>query len=329
MIPATMRAARHHRYGDPDVLRVDAVDVPRPGPREVLIRVHGASVNPSDALFRSGRLRVGARLPRGTGLDLAGEVAAIGDRVDDLAVGDRVWAYRGGLPKRLGTIAEYAVMPAGRCTPAPAGADLADAAALPTAGLTALQVLRDALRVGPGDRVLIVGASGGVGSAAVQLAVALGATVTAVAGPANADLCRDLGAADVLDHTALFRPGPTSDLPARDDRLPAEGAFDAVADLHGAHVRDYRRLLDRGGRMATTATRAVPFALASTLLPGPRVRVVQVKPRSADLAMLARHVDDGALRPVVDRRYPLDQIAAAHRAVETGHARGKRVIELA
>lgn len=315
MIPATMRAARHHSYGGPDVLRADTVDVPRPGPRDVLVRVHGASVNPSDALFRSGRLRVGARLPRGTGLDLVGDVLAAGDRVDDLAVGDRVWGYRGGLPKRLGTIAEYAVMKAGRCALAPSAVDPVDAAALPTVGLTALQVLRDALRVRPGDQVLIVGASGGVGSAAVQLAVAMGATVTAVAGPANADLCRDLGAADVWDHT---------DLPT-----PADGEFDAVADLHGAHVRDYRRLLRRGGRMAATATRAVPFALASAVLPGPRVRVVQVKARRDDLAALARHVDDATLRPVVERRYPLDQIAAAHHAVETGHARGKRVIELA
>ncbi|SDU84115.1 quinone oxidoreductase family protein [Jiangella alkaliphila] len=226
MIPATMRAARHHRYGDPDVLRVDTVDVPRPGPREVLIRVHGASVNPSDALFRSGRLRVG-----------------------------------------------------------------------------------------PGDRVLIVGASGGVGSAAVQLGVAMGAAVTAVAGPGNAGLCRELGASDVLDHSA---PLPRADL-----------AFDAVADLHGAQARDYRRLLARGGRMATTATRAVPFALASALLPGPQIRVVQVKARRADLVELTRYADDGALRPVVHRRYPLDEIAAAHRAVETGHARGKRVIEVA
>ena len=308
-----MRAARHHRYGGPDVLRVDTVDVPRPRPREVLVRVHGASVNPSDALFRSGRLRVGARLPRGTGLDLAGEVVAAGDRVDELAAGDRVWAYRGGLPKRLGTVAEYAVVRADRCAPAPADADLVAAAGLPTAGLTALQLLRDALRVGPGDRVLVVGASGGVGSAAVQLAVAMEATVTAVAGPGNADLCRDLGAADVLDHTAA---------------LPADRAFDAVADLHGAHARDYRRLLARGGRMATTATRALPFALASALLPGPRIRIVQVRARRADLVALTGYADDGALRPVVDRRYPLDQIAAAHRAVETGHARGKRVIDL-
>ncbi|SDS22968.1 NAD(P)-dependent alcohol dehydrogenase [Jiangella sp. DSM 45060] len=315
MIPATMLAARHHRYGDPDVLQVDTVDVPRPGPREVLVRVHGASVNPSDALFRSGRLRFGARLPRGTGLDLAGEVAAVGEGVDDLTVGDRVWGYRGGLPKRLGTMAEYAVMTAGRCAPAPAAVDLVAAAALPTVGLTALQVLRDALRVRPGDRVLIVGASGGVGSAAVQLAAAMGATVVAVAGPGNADLCRDLGAADVWDHTALPEP--------------AGCGFDAVADLHGARVRDYRRLLRRDGRMATTATRGVPFALASTVLRGPRVRVVQVKARRDDLATLARHVDDGTLRPVVERRYPLERIAAAHHAAETGHARGKRVIELA
>ncbi|RIQ20934.1 hypothetical protein DY240_16345 [Jiangella rhizosphaerae] len=243
-----MRAARYHRYGGPDVLRVDTVHVPRPGPREVLVRVHGASVNPGDALFRSGRMRIGARLPRGTGLDLAGEVVAAGDRVDDLAAGDRVWAYRGGLPKRLGTVAEYAVMRADRCAPAPADADLVAAAALPTVGLTA--------------------------------------------------------------------------------PLPADRAFDAVADLHGARARDYRRLLAHGGRMATTATRAVPFALATALLPGPRIRIVQVRARRDDLVALTRYADDGALRPVVDRRYPLDQVAAAHRAVATGHARGKRVIDL-
>jgi NADPH:quinone reductase-like Zn-dependent oxidoreductase len=315
MIPATMRAARYHRYGGPDVLQADTVDVPRPGPREVLVRVHGASVNPSDALFRSGRFRLasGFRFPKGTGLDLAGEVVAAGARVAGLAPGDRVWAYLGGLPKRLGAVAEYAVVRAGRCAPAPPGLDPVHAAALPAVGLTALQVLRDALRVRPGDRVLVVGASGGVGTAAVQLAVAMGATVTAVAGPGNADLCRGVGATDVLDHSAP---------------LPTGRAFDAVVDLHGARAREYRRLLADGGRMATTATRAVPFALASALLPGPRIRVVQVRARQDDLVALTRYAAEGALRPVVDQIYPLDRVAAAHAAVETGHARGKRVIDL-
>ena len=315
MIPATMRAARYDRYGDPGVLHVDTVDVPTPGPRDVLVRVHGASVNPSDALFRSGRFRLvsGFRFPKGTGIDLAGEVVAAGDRVTGVAVGDRVWAYLGGLPKRLGPTAEYAVVRADRCAPAPAGLDLVHAAALPTVGLTALQLLRDAVRVRPGDRVLVVGASGGVGSAAVQLAVAMGATVTAVAGPGNADLCLDLGATEVLDHSAA---------------PPTDHAFDAVVDLHGGRAREYRRVLARGGRMATTATRAIPFALASALLPGPRVRIVQVKARRDDLAALTRYADEGALRPVVDRLYPLEQVVAAHRAVETGHARGKRVIVL-
>ncbi|TDE11783.1 NAD(P)-dependent alcohol dehydrogenase [Jiangella asiatica] len=315
MTSTAMRVARYHRYGDPDVLRIDTVDIPRPGRREVLVRVHGASVNPSDALMRSGAMRVatGWRFPKGVGLDLAGEVILTGDDVTDLPAGSQVWAYVGGLPTRLGTTAEYVAVRRDRCAAAPRDLDLVAAAALPTVGVTALQVLRDTVRLRAGDRALIVAAGGGVGSAAVQLAHAMGAAVTAVAGAGSADLCRELGAVDVLDYAA----GP-----------PTGERFDVIVDAHGTGVRGYRRLLARGGRMATIVTRAVPYALVSPLLPGPRVRVHLTKARASDLEVLAGYVERGDLRPVVDRIYPLEDVAVAHRAVETGHARGKRVIAL-
>lgn len=308
-----MRAARYHRYGPPEVLKAEHVPVPEPGRGEVLVKVRATSVNPAEALVRAGKMRMlsGFSFPKGTGQDFTGEVVATGPGGEEHIVGRQVWGTRLGL--NSAAAAEYVSVPARLAARAPAGLDPVAAAALPTVGLTALLALR-ITQVRRGSAVLVVGASGGVGSSVVQLAVAAGAEVTAVSSPANTGFCTELGAHKAYDY-------------AHPEAL-GDASFDAVIDLHGTGLGNYRRRIRRGGRMVSLAPRAMGYALASALLPGPRVRLAQLKATAADLDRLARHVEAGELRAVVDQEYALADIAAAHRAVETGHSRGKRVIRI-
>lgn len=311
-----MRAVQYDRYGGPEVLSVRSVPRPSPGPGHVLVRVHASSVNPMDVTIRSGGLRLmtGRRFPKHTGSDFTGEVVESGSDVTGFAVGEPVWGILGDVSGRTGTACEYTLVKPQAISAAPSRTDLVSAAALPSVGVTALRAL-DALGLRSGQRLLVVGASGGVGSTAIQLAHARGAHVTAIASAGNASFCRELGADVTLDYAA-----------AEPNSLGAE--FDAILDCHGSSVRDYRRAVRRGGRIVAISTRAIPFALLSTVLPGPRVRLLMARPRPGDLKTLAEHVERADLRPAVEHTYPLDEIQAAHRATEDGHARGKRVIRL-
>jgi NADPH:quinone reductase-like Zn-dependent oxidoreductase len=312
-----MRVARYDRYGPPEVLYEGRSAVPVAGVGEVLVRVHGASVNGSEMMMRSGRLRLllGGKFPKLTGFDFAGEVAALGPGVTGLAVGERVW---GGLARgRTGTAAEFVAVPADRVAASPAGLDLVRAAALPGVGATAITGLRDKLAVREGERLLVRGASGGVGSVAVQWGRAVGARVTALAGARNLDLVRGLGAVEAFDYATT---GPT-DL----------GPFDVVFDTVGTELPAYRRLLAPGGRMATIAVaspRSVAYLLASTVFGSRRVRFYSCDPKRALFADLTASVESGAIRPVVDSVFPLTDIAAAHRALEAGGGRGKQVVRV-
>jgi NADPH:quinone reductase-like Zn-dependent oxidoreductase len=315
-----MRAVQFDRYGGSEVLEIRTVPVPGPGPDEVLVRVHASGLNPKDAIVRQGGLRLltGRRFPRGTGYDFAGEVAAAGDRVTDLAPGDRVWGFLDGFMG--GAAAEYVAVPRRWMARMPARIGWVEAAALPLVGTTALQGLRDAGRLRPGGRVLIKGASGGVGSAAIQVAKALGGHVTALATGDGLDHCRALGADAVVDYR---RTAPAT-LAER---------FDLFLDcIGGSPYLDYRRLFSRGGRWVTVAPEPAIYALMpfswllAPLTGGPRLGTVAVKPRSQDLEALGRLADRGALRMPVSATYPLDDIRAAHDVVAQRHGRGKRVL---
>ncbi|HEU4946478.1 MAG TPA: NAD(P)-dependent alcohol dehydrogenase [Kribbella sp.] len=310
-----MRAVRYERYGPPEVLEVRKVPVPVPRSGEVLVKVHATSVNPVEAQVRSGRMRPmsGYRFPKGTGEDFAGEVVAVGPGVDATAVGRLVWGTQLGL--NSAAAAEYIRVKESATAAAPPGLGAVAAATLPTVGLTALTALR-AVRVPTGGKLLVVGASGGIGSVTVQLARAAGTRVATVSSERNLGLCRDLGAEWTYDHTRL-------------DRLPAGPEFDSIVDLHGACLSTYRERLKRGGRMTTMAAKGMAYALLSVALPGPRVRLARMKPSRAGLDELAGLVERGELRPVVDQVYPLEAIADAHRSVETGHSRGKRAVRVA
>ncbi|MEY9952494.1 NAD(P)-dependent alcohol dehydrogenase [Leifsonia sp. EB34] len=313
--PQTMLGAQYFRYGPPEVLQVNEVPVPEPRPKELLLRVIACSVNRADAIARSGgtRLTNGPRFPKGTGVDVVGEVVARGGDCSRHEVGDVVWGYVGmATMGTTGTAAQYATIDEGSVSRAPRVDDLPAAAALPLVGMTALQALRNRLTVRTDERVLVVGASGGVGSSAVQIAQLLGAEVSSVSGSDNRELCRALGVAQAYSYEAL--PDPR-----------AVTAFDAIFDCTGVDIGRYRRYLAPGGRMATIAPGGLPTVLGSSLSRR-RVSFLPVKVVPDDLAWIASAVESGGLRPVIDRRYPLADIARAHEYVATAHTRGKSVV---
>ncbi len=280
----------------------------RPG--RLLVRVHGSSINHVDLMLRRGRIPLpGAR---GLGLDFAGTVEEGYDGAG-YAKGTPVWGYTGYLPGPTGTAAEYLLVKPECLSVAPRSVGLAGASALPVVALTALQGLRDVLRVRAGERLLIIGGAGGVGSAAIQIGVALGAEVTAACRASAADFCRSAGARSVIRYDT-------------DDLRSAATQFDALLDTAGAQLSTYRRLTDRRGRFATITPQGfarIPLWLAT---PGPRMRPVVGKPSGPDLAQLAAWVDGKKLRPLVAHSYSLEQIAQAHYDAEHHESRGKRVV---
>ncbi|GAA1097758.1 NAD(P)-dependent alcohol dehydrogenase [Streptomyces javensis] len=315
-----MRAARFDRYGPPEVLYEGTLPKPVAGPDEVLVRVHATSVNGGELSARAGKVKLvtGRRFPKGTGIDIAGEIAGVGSSVRHLEVGERVW---GAMPHlRFGAAAEYVAVRPRQLSYAPEGIDLVRAAALPGVGTTAITALRDKIGLMSGERLLVRGAAGGVGSVAVQLGHALGAHVTALAGAKALDFVRELGADEAHDYRTT---GPA-----------ALGPFDAVLDMVGTELGVYRGLLSSGGRMVSIAFDAdrplcwVGSVLASAVHGSRRVRAFSGNPTHELFADLAAYVEKGAIRPVVDTVHPLSGIGEAHRAMEAGGVRGKHVIQV-
>jgi NADPH:quinone reductase-like Zn-dependent oxidoreductase len=324
-----MQAIVYSRYGPPDILEFKEIAKPAAADGEVLIRVHNAAVNPYDWHFMRGkpgfiRLFTGLRRPRfpRLGADASGVVEAVGPGTKELNVGDRVF----GACK--GAFAEYACGKESELAIIPPGVSLEQAASVPIAGITALQGLRDSGRVQAGQSVLINGAAGGVGTFAVQIAKALGATVTGVCSARNAELIRSLGADRVIDY-------------AHEDFTRADGRFDVIFDLVGNHpLSAIRRALaprgtfvgcggggpDRSGLelLAGTVGQAVAAKFSSEKLTS-----VLAKVNTADLNVLAGMLESGAVKPVLDRSYTLKETAEAIRHVESCHARGKVIIAVA
>jgi NADPH:quinone reductase-like Zn-dependent oxidoreductase len=310
-----MRAVRYDKFGPADVLHV--VDLPKPqaGPGQVLVRVRAASVGGGEMAIRAGRLRrvMRHRPPAGVGNDFSGHVEAVGDGAQAFRVGDAVWGLMPHLA--FGSTAEYVAVPERLLAPAPAGLDLLDAAALPSAGTTVVTALTDTVALRPGQRLLVRGATGGVGSLAVQLGKALGAHVTALAGARNLDWVGELGADIAVDYRTV---------------APADlGTFDVVLDLVGTDLPTYRRRLAPGGRMVALALD--PDGLIKTFAfigLSRNVSTFSNNPSAQRIADLTRLVESGDLRPVVDTVFPMDRIADAHRGMEAGGVRGKLVIDV-
>lgn len=327
---------RIHEYGGPDVLRLEEVEKPAVGPRDVLIEVHATSVNPVDWKIRSGvqRAVVRYKLPHVLGLDASGVVVEVGAEVNKFAVGDEV--YSSPSHKRSGTYAEYVAVDQDEAALKPKTIDHAGAASLPLVGLTAWDALVDTIRLAPGERILIFAGSGGVGTFAIQLAKHLGTEVATTCSARNTDLVKSLGADHVIDYTQQ-----RFDETLRD--------YDAVLDtLGGEERRRALSILRRGGRIATLLA-GVPeatkrfgpnlglgvvglemlgFKLQSRLFHGVRTSWV-IRASDGDvLEKIAALVDEGKIKPVIDREFPLDEIVAAHEYSQSGRARGKVVVRV-
>ncbi|MFD8538271.1 NAD(P)-dependent alcohol dehydrogenase [Streptomyces rubrogriseus] len=315
-----MRAVQFDRFGPPDVLRVNDVPAPRPGPGEVLVEVHAASVDAGETAFRAGRMRrvTRVRFPRGLGSDFAGRVSALGSGVRAWSVGDAVWGLMPHLT--FGAIADYVAVPEQRLARAPKNLDLLEAAALPVVGTTAMTALSGKARLRPGERLLVRGATGGVGSVAVQLGKALGAHVTALAAARNLDWITRLGADEALD----YRTTRPEDL----DR------FDVIVDVVGTDLGAYRKRLARGGRLVALSfdsdrvvSSMLGIALRAAATPR-RVKMFSNNPSADRIAELTRAVEAGTIRPVIDTVFPMRDIAAVHQRLEAGGVRGKYVVDL-
>jgi NADPH:quinone reductase-like Zn-dependent oxidoreductase len=320
-----MKAVVYCDYGPPDVLKLEAVERPVPGDSQVVVRVRAAALNPLDWHYMRGtpyiaRLEMGLRKPKVTrlGVDYAGTVESVGRHVTQFKPGDAVF---GG---RAGALAEYVAVRADRAVALkPANLSFEQAAAVPVAATTALQALRDRGAIRPGQRVLINGASGGVGTFAVQLAKAFGAEVTGVCSTRNVELVRSLGADHVVDYTS-------------EDFTAGAPRYDLIIDNVGNHsLSALRRVLKPGGKYV--------------MIGGPAGRWVDPLPRAAgalvsswfvsqdmgffvselnqqDLTALRDLMASGKVTPVIDRTYPLSQVQSAIRYLETGRARGKVVV---
>lgn len=320
-----MKAMVYATYGRPDVVKLQELTRPTPGPGEVLVRIRAALVTPSDAVSRAGtpyfaRLYFGLTRPKFPvlGSEFAGEIAAVGSGVTRFRVGDEVI----GGDKTLGAHAEFLCVPeAGAIAPKPANLSFEESVAVIDGAMTALPFLRDSAGLRAGQRVLINGASGAVGVAAVQLAKHFGATVTAVCSSSNHELVASLGADAVIDYTA-------------EDFTRGDRHYDVVFDAVGkSSFATCRRALTEGGIYLTTVpSPAILLEQAWTARFGKRRAGIAFTglrdsaDKADDLAVLATLVEAGSLVPVIDRRYRLEEIALAHEYVDTGRKRGSVVV---
>jgi NADPH:quinone reductase-like Zn-dependent oxidoreductase len=317
-----MKAFIYEKYGPPETLRMAEVDKPVPNADAVLVKVLAASVNAADWHVLRGkplfsRATLGLLRPKHQilGVDIAGKVEAVGSGVTGFKPGDEVYANL--LDHGYGGFADYVSVPVGVMSLKPANLSFEEAAAVPMAATTALQGLRHHGELQPTQQVLINGASGGVGSFAVQLAKADGSEVTAVTSTRNLDLVRSLGADHVVDYTTT-------------DVVGSGRRYDRILDTVGNRsVPELRRALAEGGKAAVTGFTSVAKLLGVSLRGGKDIAQVQAHVTAKDLELLSELIAAGKVRPQIDRRYPFAEIPAAIAYLEQGHARGKVVVEMA
>ncbi|MBL8649102.1 MAG: NADP-dependent oxidoreductase [Sphingopyxis sp.] len=333
-----MKAFVLTRYGGPDATELRDVPAPTPGPGDILVRVHAAGLNPVDFKIRDGKLKVvqGYEMPVVMGNEFAGVVEECGAGVTAFAPGDRIYAR---VPKdRMGAFAELAVVPADHAALLPAGLDFTVAAGVPLAGLTALQALRDELRLEPGNRVFIPGGAGGVGTFAIQLAKWLGAEVTTTASPRGRALVERLGADRIVDYTTQDFVGEVRGM---------DGAFDLIG---GDTLDKCFAVVKPGATVVSVAGMPEPLTATKDLGRGPLLaalfwfasfgiraqarkhgatyRYLFMHPSGAELAELAALIEQKALEPVIDRVFPFADIADAIAYLESGRAKGKIVVRM-
>ena len=319
-----MKAIVYREYGSPDVLKYEEIEKPAVGNDDVLIEVRAASVNPLDYHLMRGtpffiRMMAGLRGPKDTGVgrDVAGRVEAVGRNVTELEPGDEVFG------SCRGAFAEYACAPASAFVVKPASVTFEQAASVPVAAMTALQALRDKAKIQPGQKVLINGAAGGVGTFAVQIAKSFGADVTGVCSTRNVEMVGSIGADRVVDYT-------------REDFTEGGQRYDAILDCYATHsLFELRRALNPkgiyvgvGGPVGSTVGLLADLVKQLAVAPFVSQTFATFMTRSskADLTVLRDLVEAGKVTPVIDRRYGLSEVPEAIRYLEEGHARGKVVI---
>lgn len=315
-----MKAIVFHNYGSPDVLELAEIARPVVKDDQVLIKVYAASVNPHDWHFLTGtpylaRIMAGLLKPRKQvlGVDVAGRVEAVGANVKQFKSGNEVFGSNDH-----GCFAEYACVPAAHVALKPANMSFEEAAAVPLAGLTALQCLRDHGKLQPGQKALINGASGGVGTFAVQIAKSFGAEVTGVCSAGNLDLVRALGADQVIDYN-------------REDFAQTGERYDLIFDAaRKRSFSDCRRALNPRGIYVTTEISPTLLLLAGwTAMTGSqRIVPMLTRPNAKDLVVLRELYDAGKVKPVIDRRCTLSEVPAAIRYIGQGHTRGKVIMTM-
>jgi NADPH:quinone reductase-like Zn-dependent oxidoreductase len=324
-----MKAIVYSEYGGPEVLQLAEVETPTAGPNEILVKVHAAALNPVDWHFVRGApypLRMaagGLRRPthhRRVGCDYSGMVAAVGRSVTGFTVGEPVFGTGDG------TLAEYLAVQADRVVRKPQRVSFEQAASVPLAGLTALQMLRDKALVRSGHTILIVGAAGGIGTLAVQLAKSFGAHVTGVQSTGALDLVRSLGADRVIDYT-------------KEDFTTGDERYDVIIDnVCNRALADVRRVLKPDGTLVPNGggspDKGISIAglvrmLAMRPFISQTIKLFVTTPNRADLQVLADLIQAGTVTPVIDTCYPLTAAADAFRHLESGHAHGKIVVSIA
>jgi NADPH:quinone reductase-like Zn-dependent oxidoreductase len=322
-----MKAIVNTKYGSPDVLALKEVEKPTPEDDEVLIKVHAASVNAADwHLLRADpfliRLMAGLLKPKKTilGSDIAGRVEAVGRNVKEFQLGDEVFGDISGCG--WGGFAEYVSVSESVLVLKPTNITFEEAAAVPMAAVTALQALRDKGQIQTGQKVLINGASGGVGTFAVQIAKSFGAEVTGVCSTGKIDMVRSIGADHVIDYT-------------QEDFTRNGQRYDLIIAANGYHsISEYKRALSSKGIYVMTGGSIAQMYQAMLLGPwismagSKKMGNLMTKPKKKDLALLKELLEAGKVVPVIDRRYPLSEVAEAIRYLEEGHAQGKVVITI-
>ena len=325
-----MKAIVYREYGPPDVLHCEEIDKPVPGDKEILIKVRAAALNPLDWHMMRGKPYImramgGAlqrpKTARTVGVDVAGVVEAVGKLVTKFEPGD--WVFGDVFGTRCGAVAEYTCAPESKFVTKPHRLTFEQAAAVPVAGFTALQGLRDKARVRPGEKVLINGAAGGVGTFAVQIAKALGAEVTGVCGTRNVEMVRSLGADHAIDYT-------------KEDFTKGAERYDAILDAVGNRsLSDMKRALKPKGACVVVAGPdgkwlgpLVRFIQAPALSPfgSQKLTPLIANPNTEDLTILREMIELGKVTPVIDRCYSFEETPAAMRYLEEGHARGKVIV---
>ncbi|MCA9999455.1 MAG: NAD(P)-dependent alcohol dehydrogenase [Anaerolineales bacterium] len=324
---ATMKAITYTKYGSPEVLRLEEVEKPTPKDNEVLIKIHAAAITAGDVIVLKGepfvtRFATGLQKPKNAipGKEIAGRIEAVGQNVTQFQPGDEVF---GDLSvASWGAFAEYVAVPESAIALKPTNLTFEEAAAVPESAVVALQGLRDKGKIQSGQKVLINGASGGVGLYAVQIAKAFGAEVTAVCSTRNIELVRSLGTDHVIDYT-------------QEDFTRNGQQYDLILAANGFHpISDYKRALSPEGIYVATGG-TMTQSLQATMI-GPFISMagrkkmggMLVKPNKNDLVFIKELIEANKVTPVIDRRYPLSEVADAYRYMGKGRAQGKVIITM-